>query len=724
MVAESDSGVLRSIGAKPEASVGLIVQTLRATPAGACLIIGPGVSASGGVPTAAGLVDLVREHFPETYRLATAGNGETPAPEAVMGWLSDGESAALIARVLAGVRLNWEHLVIADLLARKLVGTVVSLNYDRLPVVACARVGAAPATVDLAAIGSATTISQDVPTIVHVCGRDQGVFAPARQDAKEHERVRALIDRIVATAAPIIVLGCDDGPVIDSLAARERFPNRLFWVGDGRRAPPALARRLIERADNGALLVRGYDAESFLNTLARALDAFPPRLVVDPIDAARETLTMLPRPRDINAVAHIDAALMRLGGAPMVPTARADTPSEVPPHQAAPRRRTDSRPAETAKPATTRATEEPTETSAEAVLIWPPKKRARPPVPGGTPRSQSSSPRPSAATTGPAVTTPAAPDQDAPVVPAAAPKRRPPVAAAEEGLSPRLLLVIGDYRRLLTEYEAGGLRDEDGREAVAWAHVMLGNRAARRAETSPRIEALNAWNEATDHYRAALEIDPRHADALFNWASVVAAQARAADDADAPPLWTEAVARHEAVLAVSPDDADALVDCARALLAAARFADGEQARVLIDRALARFERAARSGSANAYVGFLEVALAHRRWDDFTRLRAATPPPLTAGARYALALVDLIAAITRDEATDVDPFDALARRADAPCRGWDFTDILAASARLDDADADFVESLVEFLDGRRPAVAWPEVRDSWLAGRLLNQRLRA
>ena len=276
--------------------------------------------------------------------------------------------------------------------------------------------------------------------------------------------------------------------------------------------------------------------------------------------------------------------------------------------------------------------------------------------------------------------------------------------------------MVGDYQRLVDEYVAGGLRDDESRDAVAWAYVMLANDGASQALSLSGRQADAEWAEAMAKYRAAVGIRPDHVDALYNWASALAARAQERRGADSVGLWTEAVAKYEAALKLRPDDAEALGDCARALVARARWVAPPEADHLVDDALAKLERAYRLRDETAYVGYLEIALAHGRDREIAHLLEERPARLPDPARFALALVYLVFVLERGQPVDLAPFDELPRRKEAPCRDWDFDDIAPAIARLADGDAEFVHAVIDVLQGAMPLADWPAMRAAWLAGR--------
>jgi|GEM_PF-6917738 len=679
---------------KPLATLDLIAQALRLAreTGGGCLILGAGASVSAGIPTAAGMVALVRERFPETYRLATQDGG-APSYRRLLGWLSEGERARLIGDVLDQARLNWEHLIIAELMARGFIGPVLTVNFDRLLIAACARANLQPAVYDLAG-GSEVPAAAvaDGPTAVYLHGLGDRSAPPAgaSERAAYRRRIEPLLRHVLYRGLPIVALGFrgDDDPLVDILADHGRFANRLFWVGHYDHPPAPPVRKLLDAPGNDALFLPGFDAEGFSIGLARKLDVFPPRFLADPVGETLRVWSSIRPPRDAEVAAPLDAALATLAGGTM--PAR---PAVAPPPP----------------PVETEETPAP-EPVAEA------KAPAEPPAP----KAEAPAPEP-ARPSEPA----AAPVESVKPAPAAAPERkveRKTERKVERAIGddappppPRLRLVVGDYERLVADHAAGRIAADDSREAVAWAYVMLANDDARRAQALRGAKAEGLWARAMEKYAKAVEVDPRHADALYNWAGALATRAQGLDGAPAAEVWAAAIEKYEATLALRPRDAEALGDCARALVNRARWLDADAAAPLIDAALEHLRAAYQLGDDTAYVGYLEVALAHGRRKEIAAFLAAPPPKLAEPVRFALALVYLVVVLDQGQAPDLAAFDELPRLARAPCEEWDFDDIGPAVERLPDRAAAFVRATIAVLQGARPLTDWPSIRDAWLAG---------
>ncbi|MFQ5958779.1 MAG: hypothetical protein ACE5LF_05360 [Alphaproteobacteria bacterium] len=738
---------------KPPATVDLVAQTLRLArdAGGGCLLLGAGASVSAGVPTAAGIVALVRERFPESYRLAqvAAASDEAPPYHLLMSRLSLGERERLVGDVLASASLNWEHLVIAELMAQGFIGPVLTSNFDALLLSACARANVAPTVYDFTGTADvpATAVAGG-PAVIYLRGQREHELLLVGEEERERfrRRVEPVVRHVLYRGAPIIAVGysgADDG-VVDILAGHGRFTNRLFWVSHLDHAPAAATRGLLETPDNDALIVPGYDAEGFLIALGRRLGAFPPRFVTDPYGETVRAWKAIRTPSDADAAAPFEAAMARLlreaetmesdsplaaepEPTPMPPPPASETVAPSAPAPPEPVVAPAEPPAAASQPAPA-----PSEPAARPQLV----ERAAQYLDGNGEHLRAAARAEVEAEPAPAAPEPAPPPEPvaaeaeaapepAPVAgePQAAPESAPAAVAAapsepraEGEAPPRLRLVVGDYQRLIDEYAAGGLRDDESRDAVAWAYVMLANDDTSQALALSGRQADAQWAEAMAKYQAAVRVKPDHADALYNWASAIAARAQERQGGEAAGLWADAVAKYEAALELRPDDAEALGDCARALVARARSVAAPEAERLIDDALAKLERAYRLRDETAYVGYLEVALVHGRDRQIAHLLEERPARLPDPARFALALVYLVFVLERGQPVDLAAFDELPRRKEAPCGEWDFADIEPAIARLENRDAEFVRAVIDVLQGARPLADWPALRDAWLAGR--------
>ena len=124
---------MRRGGGNVERTLDDIVDTLRAGKQygrPCSLLIGAGCSVTAGIPTAAGFVELIKEHHPRAYERAA---GKT-YPHC-MAALDTGVRRDLIVAKIREAKINWAHIAIAQLVKLRLrrPGAYHQLRPDRRP---------------------------------------------------------------------------------------------------------------------------------------------------------------------------------------------------------------------------------------------------------------------------------------------------------------------------------------------------------------------------------------------------------------------------------------------------------------------------------------------------------------------------------------------------------------------------------------------------------------
>ncbi len=140
------------------------------------------------------------------------------------------------------------------------------------------------------------------------------------------------------------------------------------------------------------------------------------------------------------------------------------------------------------------------------------------------------------------------------------------------------LLLAGNFSAVIA-MEANFAKtptDELG-DAIAWAHISLGNEQTTEAQTKTGEEADRLWALAGEKYAAALAITPNKPEARNNWGIALADQAQTKTGREADRLWTLAGEKYAAALAIKGDYADALYNWGSALDDQARTQSGEEA---------------------------------------------------------------------------------------------------------------------------------------------------
>ena len=246
----------------------------------ACLVLGAGCSVSAGVPTAAGIVKLIKDKHPRSHERA-----EPKTYPKCMEQLSVAERRDMIAGLVDAAKLNWAHVAIAQLISAGYVDRVLTTNFDLLVPRACALVGEFPAIYDFAA--SPDFRHAQIPDKAVFCLHGQYTgFRLVNTDSEcvqQFVTLRPILDNTLP-GRPVIVAGYsgENDPVFTYLAERENFEYRLYWVDYEKEPPRHVREQLLEKKEKDAHFLGGCDADAFFTELAGKLSCFPPAFIKRP----------------------------------------------------------------------------------------------------------------------------------------------------------------------------------------------------------------------------------------------------------------------------------------------------------------------------------------------------------------------------------------------------------------------------------------------------------
>ncbi|MCB2264226.1 MAG: hypothetical protein LGR52_15000 [Candidatus Thiosymbion ectosymbiont of Robbea hypermnestra] len=255
------------------------------------LLIGAGCSVQAGIPTAAGFVELIKEHYSSAFKQAT----EKTYPHC-MAELPPSARRDLIAKFVDQAKINWAHLAIAQLMKAGYVDRVLTVNFDPLVVQACALVGEFPAVYDFAA--SQLFKPAEIPdkAVFHLHGQRSGFrLLHTEQEVKSYSESLSPVFEDAGRGRMWLVVGYsgDNDPVFDHLAAVPQFDNELYWVTHQNEEPSPEVRKRLLQPDKYAFAIKGYDADGFFVTLAQRLGRFPPDFVGRPFSHLDQMLNLV-----------------------------------------------------------------------------------------------------------------------------------------------------------------------------------------------------------------------------------------------------------------------------------------------------------------------------------------------------------------------------------------------------------------------------------------------
>lgn len=199
-------------------------------------------------------------------------------------------------------KINWTHICIGELVRLGYISTVLTTNFDQLALEGIARTGRLPVVSD--GIETSHRISGDsnYPQLVHIHGSRhtyhlRNTLEETDKVAKHAGAVHAIED--IFRAAKIFIIvgygGRENGLMQILTEAGKRWPDtQIFWVAHSELEKDLSenARELIATSEF-ASVIPGQDSDVFFNDLMTALGDGVPKIVEDPLHAARELMANL-----------------------------------------------------------------------------------------------------------------------------------------------------------------------------------------------------------------------------------------------------------------------------------------------------------------------------------------------------------------------------------------------------------------------------------------------
>ena len=176
-------------------------------------------------------------------------------------------------------------IALAQLMKANYVDRVLTTNFDPLVMRACSLVGLYPATYDLAVSQHFEPDKVPDQAIFHLHGQRTGfILLSSEKAVKEHSDKLAPIFEDAGRGRVWLVVGYsgESDPVFNHLASVDQFDNKLYWIGYNDSEPAAHVREQLLEENKYAFYTMGFDADSFLVTLAQMLGCFPPEFVSKP----------------------------------------------------------------------------------------------------------------------------------------------------------------------------------------------------------------------------------------------------------------------------------------------------------------------------------------------------------------------------------------------------------------------------------------------------------
>lgn len=154
------------------------------------------------------------------------------------------------------------------------------------------------------------------------------------------------------------------------------------------------------------------------------------------------------------------------------------------------------------------------------------------------------------------------------------------------------LMAKGEFEEVWDRYRSeAGERNENERDLIAWAAIMVGVAFYDQATLKQGDEADALFGQAAEKYAAALAIKPDKHEALYNWGKALTDQAKKKRGDEADVLFGQAAEKYAEALAIEPDKPEALNNWGATLADRARLKQGEEADTLLRQAAEKYEAA-------------------------------------------------------------------------------------------------------------------------------------
>jgi hypothetical protein len=259
---------------------------------GCTLLVGAGCSVTGGIPTAATLINQVKEMKPEACEEEVRLQQQFTYGD-WMNYLATDERHDLFADYIDRAKINWAHICIASLMAAGYVDRILTTNFDPLIVQACALFGEFPAVYDFAASQYLKPHLIPRKAVFYLHGQRSGfILKNTPHELEEHAKYLApIINNALPRIWIVVGYSGTSDPVFEHLATVDEFGHGLYWVGYEDREPAEhIRKRLLDESKKKAFYTKGYDADRFFDALIRELNIYPPRLVAEPFSHLHQIL--------------------------------------------------------------------------------------------------------------------------------------------------------------------------------------------------------------------------------------------------------------------------------------------------------------------------------------------------------------------------------------------------------------------------------------------------
>ena len=255
----------------------------------ASIIIGAGCSVSCGIPLAAGIISIIAERYPNTYNQLPEEHRDNYRK--IMNLIPPSERRDLIIDITKDKPNSWGYIALARMIEAGYINRVLSLNFDTQLQKACSLIGIHPNVYDCSHSGIKDFSLVADPSIIHLHGQSYGFRQTHDEDeTRAHaRRIKPLVTDTINSSLTIAIgySGHSDA-LFDLIVKHFNQTNYFFWLSHEETPTPHLQPLL---GKNHTKHFGAIDFDALMVNLAKKLDCWPPRILIEPIGLVKGWLS-------------------------------------------------------------------------------------------------------------------------------------------------------------------------------------------------------------------------------------------------------------------------------------------------------------------------------------------------------------------------------------------------------------------------------------------------
>lgn len=274
------------------------------------VFLGAGASKTGNIPLANEIVEKIKTEF-DTPKIKRLSEKDITYAK-LMECLTPFERNSLLKSYIDNGKINVIHLYLAHLMKEDYIDYVLTVNFDNLMLRALSLYNIFPPTYDMAVLKDLTTTTFEKGSVVYLHGQHHGLWLlnTPEEMAKVNTVIPPILNKL-ADKRPWIFIGYSgEDPIFNHIINLGRFDNGLYWVQYKDTCPSdKVCDGLLRKENTNAYVIKDYDADSFMVTLANNLGLLQPEIINKPFSALYKQLDNI---NDINDESHFKHVKERL----------------------------------------------------------------------------------------------------------------------------------------------------------------------------------------------------------------------------------------------------------------------------------------------------------------------------------------------------------------------------------------------------------------------------